>query len=174
MKTILSLFFIFYAGFFASDIFGQSELNQIITADVYVEKIYLAKDDGGKAGKAAEIFSTTDIPIYCVIQLDSVKPAIIKMNFVAVKVAGVKPETKVISVSYKTDGSQNRVNFTGKPEGVWIAGSYRIDVFVDGAAAGNKEFEIRKSPSEIRNPAPRVVKNLVSTKPKPASRARNN
>lgn len=174
MKIILFLFFIFYTAFFTSDIFGQSELNQIVAADVNVEKIYLAKDDGGKAGEATDVFSTTDIPIYCVIQLDSVKPTIIKMNFIAVKVAGVKPETKVISVSYKTDGSQNQVNFTGKPEGVWTAGNYRIDVFVDGAAAGNKEFEIRKSPHEIQNPTKPVVKNLVSPKPKTASRARKN
>ena len=183
MKITLFLFFIFFTVFFTvfftSDIFGQSERRQIAATDVFIEKIekiYLAKDDKGKAGAEAESFSTTDIPIYCVIYLKSIKPSVIKMNFIAVKVTGVKPETKVISSSYKTDGSQNEVYFTGRPDGLWTAGSYRIDIFVDGEAAGNKEFEIIKSPDEFRNPISPAVKNLIAPKPKPktAPRSRKN
>ena len=59
------------------------------------EEIYLAKDNGeGKAGEAETSFLTTDIPIFCVVQLDSLKPATVKMNFIAVKVAGVKARNK--------------------------------------------------------------------------------
>ena len=180
MKITIFIFFIFFTVFFTvfftSDIFGQSERNQIAATDVFIqkiEKIYLAKDDKGKAGAEAESFSTTDIPIHCVIYLKSDKPTIIKMNFIAVKVAGVKPETKVISASYKTVGSQNQVYFTGKPEGLWTAGSYRIDIFVDGEAAGNKEFEIIKSPDEFRNPISPAVKNLIPPKPKPKTTPRS-
>ena len=173
MKSISFFFFLFFTIFFSPDIFGQPERNRIFTASVYVEKIYLAKDDGGgKPGVEANVFSTTDVPIYCVVLFDSVKPAIIKMNFIAVNVVGVKPETKVISISYKTDGTQDRVNFTGKPEGVWTAGNYRIDIFVDGAAAGYKQFEIRNSLDEIRNLSKPVVENFVFPKPKPAMRIR--
>ena len=170
MKIILSLIFVL----FSSNIFGQSEPNQTAAKNVGVEKIYLAKDKGGEAGEAAEIFSTTDIPIYCVVQLSSIVPAIIKMNFIAVNVQGVKPETKVISVIYKTNGIQNEVNFTGKPQGVWIAGNYRIDIFVDGVAAGNKEFEIRKSANEIQKSISLDVKNLVPPKTKVPRRPRKN
>ncbi len=54
---------------------------------VGVEEIYLAKDDGeGKAGGVSENFLTTDIPIYCVVQLNSPKPTTVKMNLVAVNV----------------------------------------------------------------------------------------
>jgi hypothetical protein len=133
---------------------------------VAVEQVYLAKDNGeGKAGDEVESFLTTDIPIYCVVQLNSPKPAMVKMNLVAVNVRGVKAETKVITVSYKTNGKQNRVNFTGKPDGIWTAGSYRIDIFVDDKLAVGKSFEIKKAPSEIQKTAAHV-ESFVPPKPK--------
>jgi hypothetical protein len=133
---------------------------------VTVEQIYLAKDNGeGKAGDAAEFFLTTDIPIYCVVELNSTKPATVRMNFIAVNVAGVKAETKVISVSYKTNGRQNRVSFTGKPEGAWTAGNYRIDIYIDDKLARGQSFDIKKSPSDVqKTPAP--VENFTVPKPK--------
>src|SRR3954469_1364739 len=92
-----------------------------------IDEVYLARDDGnGKAGEQAEEFRTTDIPIHCVVLLDNVAKVTVKMNFVAVKVAGVKPETKVVSASYTTTERQNRVNFTGTPDGAWTPGRYRV------------------------------------------------
>lgn len=172
MKVVLFLFITLLT----LNVFGQTEPVQTVKPFVGVEKIYLAKDEQGKAGEETEVFSTADIPIHCVIYLDSVKPAVIKMNFIAVNVPGVKAETKIISVSYKTDGAQNQVNFTGKPEGTWIAGNYRIDIFVDGKAAGNKEFEIRKASSQAQNPAPIAVKNFIpsKSKTKPITRSKKN
>ncbi|MEJ7623878.1 MAG: hypothetical protein WKF34_07775 [Pyrinomonadaceae bacterium] len=109
-----------------------------------VEEIYLAKDDGdGKAGEQVTEFRTSDVPIYCVVLLDSHVTTIVKMNFVAVSVNGVRPETKVVTASYTTQAGQNRVNFTGRPEGKWTAGRYRVDLFVNGKIAKNMEFEIK-------------------------------
>ena len=155
---------------FTSAAFAQQEEEGKMPAPqtVGVEDVYLAKDNGeGKAGEAAEYFLTTDIPIYCVVELNSLKPATVKMNLVAVNVPGVKAESKVITVTFKTNGKQNRVNFTGKPDGVWTAGSYRIDVFIDDKLAVGKAFEIKKSPSEIQKKTAAVVENFVPPKPKP-------
>jgi hypothetical protein len=154
---------------FAFSAFAQGVENGKTPAPetVAVEQLFLAKDDGeGKAGDEAEEFLTTDIPIYCVVQLNSSKPAVVKMNFVAVNVQGVKAETKVISVSYKTNGKQNRVSFTGKPEGAWTAGSYRIDIYIDDKLATGKSFEIKRSPSEMKKTVA-AVENFVPPKPKP-------
>ncbi len=142
------------------NVFGQIEVIKAVPEDVGVEEVYLAKDDGnGVAGDAVEKFQTTDIPIYCVVQLNSVKSATVKMSFVAVAVKGVKTDTKVVSVSYKTDGNQDRVNFTGKPEKAWTAGSYRVDIYIDNKLAHSKTFEIEKP----LNAAP----NVNSFQPKP-------
>lgn len=165
MKTVFITLLIIFSAFGASAQTEDAE-PQIVG----VEEIFLAKDDGaGKMGDAAEDFLTTDIPIYCVVQLNSNKPATVKMNFVAVNVKGVKAETKVLSVNYKTNGKQNRVNFTGTPEGNWMAGNYRIDIFIDGKPATGKSFEIKKSPTEIQKitvPAD----NFVIPKPKPKTK----
>jgi hypothetical protein len=129
---------------------------------VGVREIRLARDDGsGKAGEEAASFAAGDVPIYCIVQLDSVTPSVVKMKFVAVKVAGVKPETELFSAAYKTNGKQSRVNFTGSPEGgKWTAGNYRIDIFVDGKAAGSKDLEVQKSPDEKPAPKP-APKNIA-------------
>jgi hypothetical protein len=158
LVTIFCVLFTFNA-------FAQNEENEPQT--VGVEEIYLAKDNGeGKAGDVAENFLTTDIPIYCIVQLNSTRAATVKMNFVAVSVQGVKAESRVISVNYKTNGKQDRVSFTGKPDVAWTAGSYRIDIFIDDKLAVGKTFEIKKSPSEIQKTVTQV-ESFVPPKPKP-------
>lgn len=172
MKIILILFCCL---FFAFNAFGQVAPVQEIE-DVAIETIALARDNGsGKAGEETDIFYTKDIPIYCIVRLNSLKPATVKMNLVAVKVAGVKAETKVITVSYKTNGNQNRVNFTGKPQGIWAAGMYRIDIFIDDKPAGSKDFEIQKSPQDVeKETKQKQLPPKTTTKPKTAKRIRKN
>jgi hypothetical protein len=166
-----NLFLILLISLFTLGISAQSEQSGIPAA-FGIEEIYLAKDEAGKAGAVTESFSTVDVPIHCVVRLDSMKTVTVKMNFVAEKVPGVKPETKVISISYKTDGAQNQVNFIGKPDGQWIAGTYRIDIYIDEAAAASKRFEIKKTPQKSEKTPLQNVKNFVPVKPKPARRPR--
>lgn len=129
---------------FSINLFAQ------INDDVRVEELYLARDDGsGKVGETTQNFFTNDIPIHCVVELDSVKPVTVKMVFVAVRVNGVKPETKVITSKYTTNGEQTQVNFTGKPDKVWVAGNYRIDIFIDEKQAKSIEFEIQKKTMSV-------------------------
>lgn len=163
------LFLILLLSIFAVGVSAQSE-----PAALGVEEIYLAKDEAGKAGAPTESFSTGDVPIHCVVRLDSARVVTVKMNFVAEKVAGVKPETKVISVSYKTDGAQNQVSFTGKPDGRWIAGDYRIDIYIDGASAVSKRFAIKRTTNENEKTLPPNIKNFAPVKPKTARRSRKN
>lgn len=133
--------------------------------EIGVEEITLWRDDGnGKPGEATNSFLTSDTPIHCSVQLTSAKIANVKMNLVAVKVAGVKPETKVVSTSYKTNGKQDRVNFTGSPEGEWVVGNYRIDIFIDGKPAGSQPFEILQFRPKIQDKKP------VPLKPDPKAR----
>ena len=131
-----------------------------------VEEAYLARDNGeGKAGEQVTEFRTTDIPIHCVILLESRTVATVKMNFVAVSVSGVKPDTKVVTASYTTKEGQNRVNFTGRPDGRWTPGKYRVDIFVDGKISTTLEFNIRSSNSNVT--ASKFVNVVNQPKPKP-------
>jgi hypothetical protein len=148
-------------------LFSAAAAAQIADGPVRVEEIYLARDNGeGKAGDPVEAFAVSDIPIHCVVTLDSLTPTTVKMNFVAVSVKGVKAETQVFTVSYKTNGNQNQVTFRGKPDGKsWVAGSYRIDIFVDGKPAGSKTFPIG-APTAISS----TQTNFADPKPKPKPR----
>lgn len=149
--------------FIAAGALAQGDVPSVPT----VEEAYLAKDDGkGKAGEQAAEFSTTDIPIYCVVLLDTQKTVTVKINFVAVSVAGVKAETKIVTASYTTKDGQNRVNFTGRPDGRWTPGKYRVDIFLDGKAAKAVEFEI-KGQSAITG-----AKSFTQSRPKTAKRTK--
>lgn len=143
-----------------------------------VEEVYLAKDDGkGQPGDVVSTFNPLDIPIHCIVQLDSVNIATVKMNLVAVKVAGVKPETKVVTISYTTKGNQNQVNFTGRPDKVWTPGTYRVDVFLDGKLAKSHDFLIEKAGGEKLPPAEDKSVNAFQpkepVKPKPRKPRKN-
>ena len=140
-KLVISL------GFILAFCFGASaQIADVPAPKVGNFEIFLAKDDGtGKAGEEATSFVTTDVPIYCVVQLDSAQPTTVKMNLVAVAVPGVKPETRVVSTTYTTRDNQDRVNFTGRPAGQWVAGRYRVDIFVGNAAVVSREFAVQKA-----------------------------
>jgi hypothetical protein len=141
-----------------------------------IEEVYLAKDDGnGKAGEQVSEFRTTDVPIYCVVLLESDAATVVKMNFVAVSVAGVKPETKVVTASYTTKNGQNRVNFTGRPEEKWTPGKYRVDLFLDGKKAKDVEFDIKNNAGAINTSgAATAARNFQNTEtPKPKAKGSN-
>jgi hypothetical protein len=135
---------------------------------VTIEDIYLAKDDGtGHAGEAATTFLPTDIPIYCVVQLDSSEPATVKMNLIAENVPGVKADTKVVSTTYRTQNGENRVNFYGKPYGKWTPGRYRADIYVEEKLLRSVKFDV-VAPSNVASKAPGFVQRKSN---RPVSRS---
>ena len=160
MKLVLAVFLCL---FFSFNAFPQSEeINK--NPVVGVEEIVLARGDGsGKAGETTDKFRATDIPIFCFIQLDSEKSATVKMILIAVKAVGLKPESKVVTVSYTTKEKQNQVSFTASPNGVWAAGDYRADIYINDKLAKSRTFVIEKSAKEMvkqvapapKSPAPR-------------------
>lgn len=141
MKTVLCL--VLVCLFSSVGVLAQTETDQ--PEEVTVEEITLARDDDGKAGETTDGFVTTDVPIHCIIQLNSTKSTAVKMNLVAVKANGHKAGESVVTVNYKTNGNQNRVRFQASPDGVWGAGKYRVDILLNGKLAKSLEFEVQKS-----------------------------
>ncbi|HEY2867182.1 MAG TPA: hypothetical protein VGJ02_08830 [Pyrinomonadaceae bacterium] len=130
-------------------VFCAVSYSQSTDRAVGVQDVYLAKDDGkGQPGNASTVFSPTDIPIYCVVQLDSASSVTVKMNLIAENVPGVKTDTKVVSTSYTTKNGENRVDFNGRPVGKWVAGLYRAEIYVDGKLSKNLSFNIKGSSAD--------------------------
>ncbi|CAN5186014.1 hypothetical protein BH20ACI1_BH20ACI1_23910 [soil metagenome] len=159
MKIILALTVCLL---FFTNLFAQSNQND---SEVGVEEISLARGDGnGEAGEITDKFYTTDVPIYCIIQLNSHKSANVKMNIVAVKADGYKPETKIIAVSYTTKENHNRVTFNASPEKFWSSGTYRVDILINGKIAESLSFEIEKQSAETNNKNKFAPNNKRKTK----------
>jgi len=156
MKIVLVIFCCLLFGFNAP---AQTEIQDV---EAVIETVSLARDDGsGKPGDAADGFFVSDVPIHCLIDLSSHRAVTVKMNLVAVNVKNIKIGASVIAVSYKTNGQQNRVRFNASPEGgVWAAGTYRIDVLLDGKIAKSLEFEIVKTPQQIEREKQKPSKPL--------------
>lgn len=150
---------------------GVSAQEAADPAKIGVKELYLARDNGkGKAGEPATSFVVTDMPIYCVVMLNTSESVSVKMNLVAVSVAGVKPETQVVSTIYTTKDFEDRVNFSGKPRGRWVAGRYRVDVFIANSLVASREFAIQTS--AMAKPAPQIIADpKVAAKPKIPSRS---
>ena len=125
-----------------------------------VEDVYLARDNGeGKAGDMVDGFTTGDGRIFCVVVLTGFDPTPVKMLLVAVKVPGVKPESKVVTAAYTTKQGQDRVYFSGNPDGKWVAGNYRIDIFVADKKERSVSFDIKGAP------APAAAAKFAPAKP---------
>lgn len=142
MKILLTVFLCLFFAFGAS---AQTETEPNAEAEASAESITLFRDDVGEAGAETAVFAPTDIPVHCSIHLTSRRAATVKMRLVAAKANGLRAETVIVAVSYKTNGRQNVVNFTASPEKTWAAGVYRVDVYVDGKLNKSKNFEVQKS-----------------------------
>lgn len=109
-----------------------------------IDAVYLAKSDkDGNVGDVAEEFITTDIPIYCIVELTTSESLLVRLNFVAVKVAGMRPGTVVVKTQYRTNNGETVVHFSGSPEKLWPVGVYRVDVFAGDDSKVSIEFNIK-------------------------------
>ncbi|HMO79169.1 MAG TPA: hypothetical protein PKD24_00120 [Pyrinomonadaceae bacterium] len=152
--------FVLSAVLLAAPLFGQSEPQD---AENIIESVYLARSNAaGEPGDPVEGFLTTDVPIHCVVYLSRAEPVAVRLNFVAVKVPGVRAETHVVSASYTTKEGETRVFFSGRPHNRWHAGRYRADIFVGEKLERSVEFDITSPPAK---PAVNAL-----TGPKPPTR----
>jgi hypothetical protein len=124
-----------------------------------IAEIFLAKANvDGKAGDPAENFIVSDVPIFCVVRMVSPGVISVKMKLIAVNVRGADPGEEVVTASYTTKSNEDRVNFKGRPHGLWVAGKYRAEIFIGDKKVRNIEFEIKPSSTEAERPA--VPKNV--------------
>jgi len=126
-------------------LFTVAAYSQSADRAIGIRDVYLAKDNGkGEPGTAATVFAPTDIPIYCVVQLDATGSVTVRMELIAENVPGVKTQSKVVSTSYTTKNGENRVDFNGRPSGKWVAGRYRAQIYVDGKLSKDLSFDIKE------------------------------
>lgn len=150
MKLIFSLLVVCLLS--VANVAAQTET---AATESVIEEIVLARDDAGEAGETTETFKQSDVPIHCLIQFKSPQDATVKMTITAVKANGLKPETKIVAVNFKTDGARTGVSFNAAPGSkTWAAGTYRVDIALDGKTAASRNFTVEKSNLQSQTRAP--------------------
>ena len=101
-------------------------------ADVYVTKIYMAKDANGKPGVETTSFVPGDRTIHCVISLNKAKKGTqVRFIWKAMDVAGTQDET-IKTIDYTTNSFENKVHGHLQLPYDWPKGTYRVEVYVNG------------------------------------------
>lgn len=109
---------------------------------VTVESITLMKDNEGDAGAVVDGFKTTDQAFHADVKLSEMgSGATVKGELIAVKTSEGENVT-VVSEEKEVGGLNNSVDFTFSLPQPWPAGSYRVDVYLDGTKVAAKDFEI--------------------------------
>ncbi|MEZ5347227.1 MAG: hypothetical protein R2681_16900 [Pyrinomonadaceae bacterium] len=142
MKLVFTALFI---AFCFAGVYSQTEKAGYTEEDNETEAVTLTlakKDAEGNIVEDVKVFSPRDIPIFCYVDLKSPKSVMVKLNFIAVKVKGIRPNTKIISISYKLKDGEDNVTFTGKPEKIWFTGTYRVDILIDEKNTISRSFEV--------------------------------
>ena len=107
--------------------------NRPANAEVYVDKISMAKDNGGEPGERTNTFEPGDHMIHCVANLNKAKGGTqIKFVWKAVDVSGV-PAGELTTVDYTTKSFENIVHSHLKKPSDWSTGTYEVDVYINGA-----------------------------------------
>lgn len=107
--------------------------NRPANADVYVDKISMAKDDNGKPGETTNTFEPGDRTIHCIADLNKAKAGTeVKFVWKAVDVAGSKNE-EIKTIDYTTKSFENKVHGHLTLPYDWPKGTYEVDVYINGA-----------------------------------------
>ena len=101
-------------------------------ADVFVEKISLAKDENGEAGESTTTYEPSDSKIHCVITLNKAKAGTkIRTVWIAVDVAGTKND-EIKTLDYTTNSFEKEIAGFITWKGDWPKGQYRLEVYING------------------------------------------
>ena len=116
--------------------------NRPANADVYVDRISMAKDKDGEPGDTTTSFERSDRTIHCVADLNKAKAGTqVKFVWKAIDVEGTKNE-EFKTIDYTTRSFENKVHAHLTRPSDWPTGSYEVDVFINGALDKIVKFTI--------------------------------
>jgi hypothetical protein len=122
---------------------SSSTTNRPANADVYIEKIRMAKDTDGKPeDTATTTFAPGDFTIHCVINLNKAKKGTaVKFSWKAFNDSGTE-SSEFRSIDYTTNSFENIVHAHLTRTTDWPKGKYEVAVEINGAVDKTIEFTI--------------------------------
>ena len=100
------------------------------------------KDAEGNIVENPKQITPKDAPLFCYIDLNEPKPTLIQIQVLNKKVKGLRPNSKFVTLKYKTKQEDGGATFTLKPKDKWATGTYLIKVFLDGNEVESREFVV--------------------------------
>lgn len=99
-----------------------------------------------KGGKPAKVFKPATPLLVLSGKLSGVADGtVLKADWIAEKTDVAPPGYRIDSKEVRTKSTSTAVTFTlSRPKAGWPAGSYRVDLFVDGKPAGKVPFTVEK------------------------------
>ena len=111
-------------------------------ADVYVNRVYMARDDGGNPGDETDTFAASDRTIHCVVELNKAKKDTdVRFIWKAVDVAGSRNE-EIKTIDYSTKSFENKVRGHLTLPKDWPTGKYRVEIFINGSLDKTVDYTI--------------------------------
>jgi len=111
-------------------------------ADVFVDKIYMAKDNDGQPGDETTSYAPVDRTVHCVIELNKAKKGTeVRFIWKAVDVAGSRNE-EVKTIDYSTKSFENKVHAHLTLPNDWPTGKYRVEVYINGSLDKTVDYTI--------------------------------
>jgi len=116
-------------------------INRPANAEVYVRRIYMAKDNNGEPGASATTFDPAGHTIHCVIELNKAKSGTnVKFVWKTVDVPGQTDSENKIEYTTKSFESKVHAHLTLPYD--WPKGAYRVEVYINGALDKTIDFTI--------------------------------
>jgi hypothetical protein len=117
--------------------------NRPADAEVYIERIYMAKDNDGEPGEETSSYEPGDHKVHCLIDLNKAKKGTqIRFVWMIADVEGEKNK-QIQATDYTTNSFENKVHGHLKLPYDWPKGTYRVEVTINGNLDKTIDYTIR-------------------------------
>lgn len=110
--------------------------------DVYVNRVYMARDDGGSPGEETDTFAAGDRTIHCVVELNKAKKDTDVRFLWKIVDAGGSRNEEIKTIDYSTKSFENKVRGHLTLPKDWPIGKYRVEVFINGSLDKTVDYTI--------------------------------
>jgi len=111
-------------------------------ADVYVARLYMAKDNNGKPGDETTSFDASDHTVHCISELNKAKKGTeVKYIWKMIDVGGTK-DKEIRTTDYTTNSFENKVHGHLTLPTDWPKGTYGVEVYINGELDKTIEYTI--------------------------------
>src|SRR5256885_13667094 len=103
-------------------------------ADVYVDRVFMAKDKGGQAGVETSTYDASEHTVHCIAELNKAKKGTeIRFVWKTIDVVGEARDKDFRTTDYSTKSFENKIHGHLTRESDWPKGTYRVEIFINGA-----------------------------------------